>query len=32
MKQHSYAWQWYRDSIVSARCGDDGFGRSPFCQ
>jgi hypothetical protein len=32
MKQHSYAWQWYRDSIVSARCGEDGFGRSPFCQ
>ena len=32
MKQHSYAWQWYRDSIVDAKCGEDGFGRSPFCQ
>ncbi len=32
MKQHSYAWQWYRDSIASAKCGEEGFGRSPFCQ
>jgi hypothetical protein len=32
MKQHSYAWKWYRDSIASAKCGEDGFGRSPFCE
>lgn len=32
MKQHSYAWQWYRDSISTAKCGEEGFGRSPFCQ
>ncbi len=33
MKQHSYAWQWYRDGIAGAKCGvDEGFGRSPFCQ
>lgn len=28
---HSYAWEWYRDTIEAARPGEDGFGRSPFC-
>ncbi len=32
MKEHSYAWQWFRDSILTAQCGEEGFGRSPFCQ
>lgn len=31
IKAHSYAWQWYRDSILSAKSGEEGFGRSPFC-
>ncbi len=32
MHEHSYAWKWYRDSITDAACGDEGFGRSPFCE
>ena len=32
IEAHSYAWQWYRDGILTAECGEDGFGRSPFCQ
>ncbi len=32
LKAHSYAWQWYRDSILTAKPGDEGFGRSPFCR
>jgi pimeloyl-ACP methyl ester carboxylesterase len=29
---HRWAGRWYRDTIPAAKPGDDGFGRSPFCQ
>ena len=29
---HDYAPDWYCQTAVSAPCGQDGFGRSPFCR
>ncbi len=31
MTAHSYATDWYCESAIDAKCGEDGFGRSPFC-
>lgn len=31
IREHSYAWKWYRDGILNAKPGEEGFGRSPFC-
>ena len=32
MAAHSYASDWYCESAIHAKCGEDGFGRSPFCR
>ena len=32
MAAHSYAHQWFTETVVTAQPGDSGFGRSPFAQ